>query len=163
MPFHGHTKHDFGLAGLLTYPIRCAFPVGPAHQWQKIATVFGEIQQRVCSGFSPDSLIQNRRKDTPLFSSRQHFFAFFAGGYPCKKRTGNKWFAPCPDETCVQCIVLSNHVRHNEFVTLAVHIDDFNAVIILEMLAQLGDIDIHASGIEVIVVDPNGLQRIVAL
>ena len=91
------------------------------------------------------------------------FLLFLPADAPTKKRTGNKWFAPCQDETCVQCIVLSNHVRNNEFVTLAVYIDDFNAVIILEMLAQLGDIDIHASGIEVIVVDPNGLQRIVAL
>lgn len=31
----------------------------------------------------------------------------------------------------------------DEFVTLAVDVDDFNLVIILEVLAQLGDIDIH--------------------
>ena len=34
-------------------------------------------------------------------------------------------------------------VRSDEFVTLAVDVDDFNLVVVLEVLAQLGDIHIH--------------------
>ncbi len=34
-------------------------------------------------------------------------------------------------------------VRSDEFVTLSVDVDDFYLVVVLEMLAQLGDINIH--------------------
>ena len=42
-------------------------------------------------------------------------------------------------------------------------IDNLNLRIVLQMLAQLGDIDIHGTGIEVVVVNPDGLQGEVAL
>ena len=51
----------------------------------------------------------------------------------------------------------------DEFVSLAMDIDDFNLWIVLEVLAQLGDVDIHRTGIEIVVVDPDGLQSKVAL
>ena len=34
-------------------------------------------------------------------------------------------------------------VRSDEFVTLSVDVDDFNLVVVLKVLAQLGDINIH--------------------
>ena len=34
-------------------------------------------------------------------------------------------------------------VRSDEFVALSVDVDDFYLVVVLEMLAQLGDINIH--------------------
>ena len=54
-------------------------------------------------------------------------------------------------------------VRSYEFVATAMDIDNLNLRIIFEKLAQLGDIHIHASGVEVIVVDPYRLQGVVAL
>jgi hypothetical protein len=51
----------------------------------------------------------------------------------------------------------------DEFITFTVDIDDFNLWVILQMLAQLGDIHIHRTGIEVVVVNPDGLQGEVAL
>ena len=48
--------------------------------------------------------------------------------------------------------------RHNQSVTLAMHIIDFDRWVIFKMLTQLGNIHIHTSGIEIIVVNPNGLQ-----
>ena len=42
------------------------------------------------------------------------------------------------------------------------NVDDFNGGIVLEMLTKLGDVNVHASGIEIVVVDPNCLQREVA-
>ena len=56
-----------------------------------------------------------------------------------------------------------HHVRYDEAVASAMHIVDFNVGIALEELAQLGDIDIHAAGIEVVVVHPDGLECKVAL
>ena len=50
-----------------------------------------------------------------------------------------------------------------EFVALAVDVDDFNLWVILEVLAQLGDVYIHTTCIEVVVIDPDGLQGKVAL
>ena len=50
----------------------------------------------------------------------------------------------------------------DEFVALAVYVDDFDGRIVLEVLAQLGDVDVHGTCVEVVVVDPNGLERIVA-
>ena len=37
----------------------------------------------------------------------------------------------------------------DELVSLAMDIDDFNLWIVLEVLAQLGDVDIHRTGIEI--------------
>ncbi len=42
-------------------------------------------------------------------------------------------------------------------------VDDFDGRVILEMLAQLGDVDVHGAGVEVIVVNPDGLEGEVAL
>ena len=42
-------------------------------------------------------------------------------------------------------------------------VDDFYLVVVLEVLAQLGDIDVHGACVEVVVVDPDGLQCKVAL
>ena len=53
--------------------------------------------------------------------------------------------------------------RHNEFVAFAVDVDDFYIFIVFEMFAELRDVNIHWARIEVVVVNPNGLQSIVAL
>ena len=45
----------------------------------------------------------------------------------------------------------------NELITLAVDINNLNLRVFLQMLAQLGDIDIHRTGIEIVVIDPNSL------
>ena len=42
-------------------------------------------------------------------------------------------------------------------------IDNLNLRIVLQMLAQLGDIHIHRAGIEVVIVNPDGLQGEVTL
>ena len=54
-------------------------------------------------------------------------------------------------------------IGDNELIALAVDVDDLDLVVVLQVLAQLRDIDIHRPGVEVVVVDPNGLERIVAL
>ena len=54
-------------------------------------------------------------------------------------------------------------VRHYQLVSFAVDVDDLYRGVVFQQLAQLGDVDIHAAGVEVIVVYPDGLQRIVAL
>ena len=43
------------------------------------------------------------------------------------------------------------------------NVDDLDLGIVLQVLTQLGDIHIHRTGIEVVVVDPDGLQGEVAL
>ena len=53
--------------------------------------------------------------------------------------------------------------RRDELVALAVNIDNLNLRIVLQMLTQFGDIHIHRAGIEVVVVNPDGLQGEVAL
>ena len=42
-----------------------------------------------------------------------------------------------------------------QFVALAVDVDDLNGIIILEVLAKLGDVYIHATCIEVVVINPD--------
>ena len=42
-------------------------------------------------------------------------------------------------------------------------VDDFNLIIILKMLTKLGDVNIHRASVEVVVVNPDSLQSIVAL
>ena len=51
----------------------------------------------------------------------------------------------------------------DELVALTMDIDDLNLRISLQVLTQFGDIDIHRAGIEVVVVDPDGLQGEVTL
>ena len=42
----------------------------------------------------------------------------------------------------------------NEFVTLAVDIDNLDGVIILEMLTEFGDVNSHTAGVEGVVINP---------
>ena len=51
----------------------------------------------------------------------------------------------------------------DELVTLAVDVDDLDGGVGLEVLAQLGDVDVHGAGVEIVVVDPDGLEGVVAL
>ena len=51
----------------------------------------------------------------------------------------------------------------DELVTLAVHVDDLYRIIVFKMLTKLGDVNIHTTCIEVIVINPNGLKSEVAL
>ena len=53
--------------------------------------------------------------------------------------------------------------RGNKLIALAVDVDDFNLVVVLQVLAQLRDIHVHRTGVEVVVVYPDGLQGKVAL
>ena len=43
------------------------------------------------------------------------------------------------------------------------YIDYLNLIVVLKMLAQLGDVHVHRTGVEVVVVNPDGLQGEVAL
>ena len=52
---------------------------------------------------------------------------------------------------------------NNQLVALAVDIDNLNLVVVLQVLAQFGDVDIHGACIEVVVVNPDGAQCVVAL
>ena len=56
------------------------------------------------------------------------------------------------------CLYLGGY----EFVALAVYVDNLDGGVILEVLAELGDIHVHRTGVEVIVVDPDGLEREIA-
>ena len=42
-------------------------------------------------------------------------------------------------------------------------VDDFNLIILFEVLTKLGDVNIHRASVEVVVVNPDSLQSIVAL
>jgi len=53
--------------------------------------------------------------------------------------------------------------RGDELVALAVDVDNLDLRIVLQVLAQLGDIDIHRTSIEVVVINPDGLQSKVTL
>ena len=54
-------------------------------------------------------------------------------------------------------------IGDNELIALAVDVDDLNLVVVLQVLAQLGDVNVHRACIEVVVINPDGLQRKVAL
>ena len=49
-------------------------------------------------------------------------------------------------------------IGNHKPVALAVHVVDLHIGVILEVLAQLGDIDIHGTRIEIVVVYPDGLE-----
>lgn len=51
----------------------------------------------------------------------------------------------------------------DELVALAVDVDDFYLIIGLQMLTQLCDVNIHGAGIEIVVINPDSLQGIIAL
>ena len=50
-----------------------------------------------------------------------------------------------------------------ELIALTVDVDDFNLVIILEVLTKLCDVNIHRTCIEVVIINPDGLQGEVTL
>ena len=54
-------------------------------------------------------------------------------------------------------------IRDNELITLAVDVDNLDGRVVLEVFAQLGDVNIHAAGVEIIVINPDGLQCVVTL
>ena len=54
-------------------------------------------------------------------------------------------------------------IRRNQFVAFSVNIDNLYLRIILQMLAQLGDLNIHRTRIEIVVVNPDCLQCKIAL
>lgn len=62
-----------------------------------------------------------------------------------------------PDEA--RMVLFLRYVGHDETVTSAVHVVDFYFRVILEQLAELGDVNIHATGVEIVVVHPDGFQR----
>ncbi len=72
-----------------------------------------------------------------------------------KKRVSRLWDHPL-------LVSYKVSVLHDKFIPFSVDIDDFNVFFILQMFAQLGDVNIHASGIEVIVINPDGFQGEVA-
>jgi hypothetical protein len=45
-----------------------------------------------------------------------------------------------------------------QLVTLAVNVEDFDFAVLAKVFAQLGDVDVHAPGIEIVVVDPDRLE-----
>ena len=55
-----------------------------------------------------------------------------------------------------------SHIGSDEFVALTVDVDDFNRWVVFEVLTQFGDVHVHRASVEVVVVDPDGLERIVA-
>ena len=46
----------------------------------------------------------------------------------------------------------------NQLITLTVDIDNLNRVIGLQVLAQLGDVNVHTAGVEVVVIGPHSLE-----
>ena len=54
-------------------------------------------------------------------------------------------------------------IGSDQFVSLTVDVDDFHVLISLEVLAKLGDVDVHRTGVEIVVINPDSLQRIVTL
>ena len=65
------------------------------------------------------------------------------------------------DESFFACLILAR--LGDELVALTVDVDDLDVGIVAEQLAQLGDVDVHAAGVEVVVVYPDGLQGVVTL
>lgn len=44
---------------------------------------------------------------------------------------------------------------HDQFISFAVDIDDFDGFVIFQMLTKLGDVNIHTAGIKIVIVDPD--------
>ena len=51
----------------------------------------------------------------------------------------------------------------DQLVTFSVDVDNLNRIIIFQVLAQFSDIHVHATRIEIVVIDPDSLQGKVAL
>ena len=49
-------------------------------------------------------------------------------------------------------------LRSDKFVSLSVNVDNLYHRVVLKQLALFGDINIHAAGIEIVVVYPDALQ-----
>ena len=54
-------------------------------------------------------------------------------------------------------------LRSNQFISLSVNIDNLDRFIFFQMLTQFGDIYVHATCIEVVIVNPDSLQCKVTL
>ena len=78
---------------------------------------------------------------------------------PAKKATIKKRAPAITSATPIHLLIF----RGDQFVTLTMNIDNLNLRIVLQVLAQLSDVDIHRAGIEVVIVDPDGFQSEVAL
>ena len=50
------------------------------------------------------------------------------------------------------------YFRSNQFIPLPVNVDNLDRIILFQMFTQLSDIHVHASCIEIIIINPNGLQ-----
>ena len=55
------------------------------------------------------------------------------------------------------------YFRSNQFIPLPVNVDNLDRIIFFQMFTQLSDIHVHASCIEIIIINPNGFQGKVAL
>ena len=60
-------------------------------------------------------------------------------------------------------LLRSFYLGGDELVALAVDVDDLDRGVILEVFAELGDVHVHRAGVEVVVIDPDGLEGEVAL
>ncbi len=60
---------------------------------------------------------------------------------------------------CFIVLFLSFGFGGDELLALAVDVDDFDRRIIFEVHTPLGDIHVHASCIEVVVINPDSLKR----
>ena len=54
-------------------------------------------------------------------------------------------------------LAVGSNFWYDDFVTLTVNVDDFDRRIGTQVLTQFGDVNVHASCIEVVVVYPDGL------
>lgn len=59
-------------------------------------------------------------------------------------------------------LLRSIYLGSDELIAFAVDIDDFDRRVILEVLAELGDVHVHRAGVEIVIVNPYGLEREVA-
>ena len=53
--------------------------------------------------------------------------------------------------------------RSNQFISFSVDVDDFDRIVLFQVLTQFRDIHVHTTGIEIVVINPDGLQREVTL
>src|SRR5690554_7686421 len=52
---------------------------------------------------------------------------------------------------------------HNQLVAFTVYVQNFYCGLVFEVFTQFGNVNVHASGIEVVVVHPNGFQGKITL
>ena len=86
------------------------------------------------------------------FGDRTSYFGFTKKG--CAFLCKNIECTPsCNGEILLFLIIL----RSYKLVALAVDIDNLNLVVVLKVLAQLSDVNVHRAGVEVVVVNPDCL------